>query len=200
MMAKSKNQKGKILYVERLLYDTGEKQTVSMQEILTYLMDQGILAERKSIYDDLSLLRSMGMDIRYMHGKKGGYYQAGVRPDSLLGEITQLSMKVLGTSAGPLPAAVGSGKTFGREMEEVRLCYQTEEGHRLLKEYLGVLPDAQQREDGVYFVTAEVCETPEFFGWLTAVGDFVRLEEPVPMVQRFTKYLDALREEYASIV
>ncbi|MBQ1491611.1 MAG: hypothetical protein IIZ39_06595 [Blautia sp.] len=171
-----------------------------MQEILTYLMDQGILAERKSIYDDLSLLRSMGMDIRYMHGKKGGYYQAGVRPDSLLGEITQLSMKALGTSAGSVRASVPGGKASGSEMKEVRLCYETEEGHRLLKEYLGVLPDAERREDGVYFVTAQVYETPEFFGWLTAVGDFVRLEEPVPMVERFTKYLDSLREEYASIV
>lgn len=189
MMAKSKNQKGKILYVERLLYDTGEKKTVSMHEILTYLMEQGIVAERKSIYDDLSLLRNLGMDIRYSHGKPGGYYQAGIRPDSLLGEISRLSTSTQSSAKGE------DGKR-----EEVHLIYEKEEGRRLLKEYLGVMPDVKQREDGCFFVTAEVRETPEFYGWLTSVGDFVRLEKPSTMVRRYTKYLENLRDVYGSFV
>ena len=76
-MAKSYNQKGKILYLERILQGTGENHTVSMQEILDELTEQGISAERKSIYDDMEVLRLFGMDIRYKRGKSGGYYLAG---------------------------------------------------------------------------------------------------------------------------
>ena len=54
-MAKSYNQKGKILYLERILQGTGENHTVSMQEILDELTEQGISAERKSIYDDMEV-------------------------------------------------------------------------------------------------------------------------------------------------
>ena len=52
-MAKSNNQKGKILYLEKILLETGEDRLISMQEILTELMEYGINAERKSIYDDV---------------------------------------------------------------------------------------------------------------------------------------------------
>ena len=64
-MAKSNNQKGKILYLEKSLLETGEDRLISMQEILTELMEYGINAERKSIYDDLEVLRSFGMDVRF---------------------------------------------------------------------------------------------------------------------------------------
>ena len=52
-MAKSNNQKAKILYLERMLQETGEHCTLSMQEILERLGEHGINAERKSIYDDV---------------------------------------------------------------------------------------------------------------------------------------------------
>ena len=52
-MAKSRNQKGKILVIEHLLQGTGESRIVTMQEILDKLLEYGITAERKSIYDDI---------------------------------------------------------------------------------------------------------------------------------------------------
>lgn len=61
-MAKSVNQKGKILYLEKILLATDEKHTCSMQDILSQLMECGIKAERKSIYDDMEVLRGFGMD------------------------------------------------------------------------------------------------------------------------------------------
>ena len=51
-MAKSRNQKGKILVIEHLLQGTGESRIVTMQEILDKLLEYGITAERKSIYDE----------------------------------------------------------------------------------------------------------------------------------------------------
>ncbi len=47
-----------------------------MQQILDNLLEQGIQAERKSIYDDMETLRSFGVDVRYRRGKEGGYYIA----------------------------------------------------------------------------------------------------------------------------
>ncbi len=43
-MAKSNNQKGKILYLEKILLETGEDRLISMQEILTEVMEYGINA------------------------------------------------------------------------------------------------------------------------------------------------------------
>ena len=48
-----------------------------MQKILENLEKQGIRAERKSIYDDVEVLREFGMDIRYTRERPGGYYLAG---------------------------------------------------------------------------------------------------------------------------
>lgn len=67
-MAKSNNQKAKILYLEKMLRETGEHHAISMQTILANLMEHGIRAERKSIYDDVEVLREFGMDIRYTKG------------------------------------------------------------------------------------------------------------------------------------
>ena len=73
-MAKSNNQKAKILYLERMLLETGEHKTLSMQDILAGLGELGINAERKSIYDDVEVLRSIGMDIRYTRERPGVYF------------------------------------------------------------------------------------------------------------------------------
>ena len=64
-MAKSNNQKAKILFLEQMLRETGENRTVSMQEILDQLSEKGITAERKSVYDDMEALRIFGMDVRF---------------------------------------------------------------------------------------------------------------------------------------
>ena len=64
-MAKSCNQKGKILYLQKMLSETTSQKPVTMQEILAKLEEQGIRAERKSIYDDMETLRDFGMDIHY---------------------------------------------------------------------------------------------------------------------------------------
>ncbi len=76
-MAKSRNQKVKILVIEHLLQDTGENRVVTMQEILDKLAEYGITAERKSIYDDIEALRVFGLDIKYKRGRPGGYYLVG---------------------------------------------------------------------------------------------------------------------------
>ena len=60
-MARSYNQKAKVLYLERMLNESSKENPVTMQEILNRLEEQGIKAERKSIYDDMETLREFGM-------------------------------------------------------------------------------------------------------------------------------------------
>lgn len=76
-MAKSHNQKMKILYLmQAFLERTDEAHVLSMQEILRMLEGQGIQAERKSIYDDIEVLRVYGMDIVFQKETPSGYYLA----------------------------------------------------------------------------------------------------------------------------
>lgn len=108
-MAKSHNQKAKILYLEQMLHETGENRVVTMQEILTKLMEYGIRAERKSIYDDIEALRDFGMDVRYRRGRPGGYYLAGQNAVLVQEESTKPEDKILSdtveTDGMPEPAA-----------------------------------------------------------------------------------------------
>ena len=63
-MAKGTNQKLKLIYLIRMLLEkTDELHSITMQEILQYLSNNDITAERKSIYDDLETIRSLGIDV-----------------------------------------------------------------------------------------------------------------------------------------
>lgn len=74
-MAKSANQKLKLLYITRLLMENSdENHPVSMTRIIDELAANDISAERKSIYDDMESLRVFGLDVNHIGGKNGGYY------------------------------------------------------------------------------------------------------------------------------
>lgn len=77
-MSRSANQKLKLLYLMRyLLESTDEEHPVSTNQIIRYLDQFGITAERKSIYDDIAALQTFGLDIeRADHGRNSGYYIA----------------------------------------------------------------------------------------------------------------------------
>ena len=63
-MAKSSNQKLKLLYLLQILNErTDDEHGLSMQEIIAALGKYDIEAERKSIYSDLELLEQFGVDI-----------------------------------------------------------------------------------------------------------------------------------------
>ena len=76
-MAKSENQKLKILYLARILMEqTDEEHSLSIQELIHQLNLCGIECERKSLYDDLEVLRSFGMGIEIRRGRGYSYYLA----------------------------------------------------------------------------------------------------------------------------
>ncbi|MDD4320566.1 MAG: WYL domain-containing protein [Acidaminococcaceae bacterium] len=76
-MPKSENQKLKLLYVRKLLWDaTNENHTLTVNEIILRLAALGIKAERKSIYDDIVDLQKFGMDIECRRGRSNEYFLA----------------------------------------------------------------------------------------------------------------------------
>lgn len=63
-MPKNPNQKQKLLYVMKFFMErTDEEYGVTVADILEYLEEVGIIAERKSIYSDIETLRDFGLDI-----------------------------------------------------------------------------------------------------------------------------------------
>lgn len=75
-MAKSANQKLKLLYLKKILEEqTDEDHPMAVAEMIGQLEQYGVSAERKSIYDDLEALRLFGLDVvQTKTGNRTGYY------------------------------------------------------------------------------------------------------------------------------
>ena len=74
-MAKSSNQKLKLLYLLKFLMQcSDEEHPLSTAQLIEELGRKGISAERKSIYADIEALCQFGIDIVQVKGKNGGYY------------------------------------------------------------------------------------------------------------------------------
>ncbi len=72
-MPKSSNQKIKLLYILKILTEeTNDEHGISIPQLIERLDNLGISAERKSIYDDLEVLRLFGVDV--IGGKRGSSY------------------------------------------------------------------------------------------------------------------------------
>lgn len=72
-MPKSSNQKRRILYLAQLLLkQTDENHYLSQVQLSQLLAQQGLDGERKSLYNDLTHLRQMGLDVEFVRGK--GYH------------------------------------------------------------------------------------------------------------------------------
>ena len=69
------NKKLRLLYVAQLLWErTDEEHTVTVNDIIAYLSGLDLSVERKTVYDDLDLLRLFGMDIVRTRTKTHNYY------------------------------------------------------------------------------------------------------------------------------
>ena len=79
-MAKSANQKLKLLYLLKILTEqSDEEHCMSAQALIDALAAYDIKAERKSIYDDIAQLIDFGYDIILTKAKTGGGYYLACR-------------------------------------------------------------------------------------------------------------------------
>ena len=94
-MPKSENQKQKILFVMDYLQKHSHKDNpINTTELIRMLKQEGISADRKSIYSDIQALIEFGLDIVALPGKKGGYYIAAPK-DFQMSELKLLIDAVL---------------------------------------------------------------------------------------------------------
>ena len=69
------NGKMKLLHLLRILItETDKNHPITVNQIITKLADNGITAERKSLYSDFAALRECGYDVKSVRSKDVGYY------------------------------------------------------------------------------------------------------------------------------
>jgi predicted DNA-binding transcriptional regulator YafY len=74
-MAKSAEQKAKMMLIYKMLYEkTDENHNMTVNDMIEELSGSGIKAERKSIYNDLKVLKDMGYDIIGIKSRTYSYY------------------------------------------------------------------------------------------------------------------------------
>lgn len=198
-MAKSNNQKAKILYLEKMLRETGEHHAISMQTILANLMEHGIRAERKSIYDDVEVLREFGMDIRYTRERPGGYYLPSVQAEnanvSTLEKVQEKAETKSVDISGYQALLKNSAGTIKKEMR--LLCTGVAQAE--IRDFFGEDAEYKIKENGDLMVTAQLPENSKFYGWLTGMGGDVRILKPKKSALAYRDYLKSLAKEYKGL-
>ena len=190
-MAKSNNQKAKILYLERMLSGTTGESPISMQEILAKLEERGIRAERKSIYDDMETLRDFGMEIHYRRGREGGYFTenkiqavAAITADN--GTVSAVSV------SAPVP------DRNGENTKELKLICQNSARKKILRAF-GQDVSCKAKGEDTFTVTVEVAVDKAFFGWMASMGRNVHILKPKKAAVAYRDYLKNIAKDYKGI-
>ena len=89
-MSRSENQKQKLFRIlEIFMRHTDEENGITVSELISYLADMGISAERKSIYNDFAVLEELGFPILRLFGNPPKYTLA-----ERIFELAELKMLV----------------------------------------------------------------------------------------------------------
>lgn len=124
-MAKSEKQKLKLLYVmQYLLEKSDDTHFVTTQELIDYLENNGIRAERKSIYADIDTLSEYGMDIIKKMDQPRGYYLA-----SRQFELAELKLLVDAVQSSKFITTKKSRELIGK-LETLCSQYEGKQLHR----------------------------------------------------------------------
>ena len=118
-MPKQEGQKTKLLALLHIFEQkTDENHLLNVPQLVELLEQQGILAERKSIYSDIDTLCALGYDIQLRRGRGGGYWMA-----SRAFELSELKLLVDAVQASKVISARTSKKLI-RKLEA--LCSEYE--------------------------------------------------------------------------
>lgn len=178
-MSKSYNQKAKILYLEKMMEKTTEDRPFSMQEILSKLAEEGIKAERKSIYDDLDTLRDFGMQICFRRGKEGGYYL------NRTGNVSSLSDNEMELCQN-------------NSSKEIKLLCNNNALSEIQHAF-GSKIQCKQKNDDEFLITVKVEQDCRFYGWLASMGRNVHICKPKKAAAMYRDYLKGIARDYKGI-
>ena len=227
-MAKSCNQKSKILYLERLFMESSAEKPLSMQTILSFLEEKEIKAERKSIYDDMETLRSFGMNIQYRRGKQGGYYMASCDMPKLpqMQQKEDLIPEGVKQKEDQMPEGEMDIEEPAVIPEEVQVCEKTpvqekkplsflienpKQGGKQVKllfsksvredviKILGTEVNYKGKGENGFSVAIQVEESAQFYGWLASFGKNVHILKPKKAAIAYREYLKSIIKDYKGI-
>ena len=137
-MPKQEGQKSKLLTLLRILEQrTDENHRLNVPQLVELLEQQGILAERKSIYSDIETLCALGYDIQLRRGRGGGYWLA-----SRTFELSELKLLVDAVQSSKVISARTSKKII-RKLEA--LCSEYEGPQLQRQVYVDGRPKADSR-------------------------------------------------------
>lgn len=223
-MAKAFNQKAKILYLLQLLTtQTDESHVLNMQEILVALEEKGIRAERKSVYDDMDVLRHFGYDICFRKGQPSGYY-IGKRTFDI--EEVELLIRILpnttdaatlekklrgllschqadqiqnseATESEEVSPSVGEEVVLGSDGQKEKLQLLFKEKHiPAVQEYAGDGCEIKEHKSGVYKAWVDTIVDGQFYGWLVSQGFGIKVVKPKAEAEAYRAYLKKLLKQY----
>ncbi len=164
-MSKSTNQKLKLNYLFRIFWDyTDEQHKLTMAEIIAHLNACGVAAERKSIYDDIELLRTYGVDIIGERNGKSYEYYLGSREF----ELAELKILVDLVQSAKFLTAAKSGQLI-KKLET--LCSHYEAGQ--LQRQVYVSERIKTENESIYYtvdilhhaIESGVQITFQYFNW-----------------------------------
>lgn len=203
-MAKHNNQKAKILFLQQILDTTEEGHPISMQEIIRRLTEQDIRAERKSIYDDMDVLRGFGLDITYQRERPSGYFvrhHKGQETEekAMAGEVKDDEESPVfqekGLGGWIITSSALAGKTGTQKVMKLS-C--TDEGREEARAYFGSSISETRISDEDYLLTVPLQNDTMFYGWLTAMNGKVRLQKPRKAIQAYREFLKDIARSYKS--
>ena len=85
---------------------------------------------------------------------------------------------------------------FGGEVVEVKFLFKNELAGVFLDHFGKDIPMYPSKKKGWSQTMVEVAVSPQFFGWVAALGDGVKIEGPKKVVDRFTNTLDDILALY----
>lgn len=214
-------KKKKVLYLFKILWEeTDSEHALTLPQLLEKLESLGITAERKSIYDDLETLRSMGVQIETKKSRTFQYYiekrlfsleelqllaEAVRSADFLSKEQSGRLVRKLGSLCSTFqapnlkePASV-SAETGSGERPGVKIVLDfPEELLDQIAEHFDqdVSPERVGKSRLRAALRAE--PGPDLFAWLFAQGTSVRLTAPKKLAEQFRERAKTLAKFYKS--
>lgn len=163
------HKKLKLLYLAQLFQEqTDDEHTVTVKDMIAYLDKLGIPSERKAIYEDLELLRLVGMDIVHTRTKTHNFH---------LGqhtfELPELKMLIDVVQASPFLTAKKSMKLIGK-LESLASTAQAGS----LRRQVCVLNRVKTRNEQLYYnidginqaINEDKCIRFRYFDWTIQGG------------------------------
>lgn len=219
-MANVSEKKKKLLYLLQILLEkTDGEHALTLPELLQELEDRGIPAERKSIYDDLETLRSVGVEISTKKNKTFQYFiekrRFSFEELRLLAEAAHSVSFISEKQADELTAKLGTlcsayqAQELRQRKEPEKAPAEEQTGEKITLEFSSGLAEAVAERFGSNIKAEQVgknrlraafrTETDEkLFAWLFSQGTEVRLVSPKKLAEQFRERAKALAKLYKS--